>query len=80
MRHLLVKDGVIKNVIELEPGNYTTTFMLNDRGDKLPTYVNGQGQLTIATTKYLVPEGHEVIQSDIGEINGAWPIPPLTGE
>lgn len=54
-KYTVIKNNKIENVIELEEDNYTTTYIINDRGDKLPTYVNEQGQTIISTTKWLVP-------------------------
>jgi len=72
-RYLLIKDGIIQNALELEDGNYTSSFMQHINGSKFPTAViNGQ---VVLTNQYLIPEGFELVRSDIGEINGQWPIP-----
>jgi len=81
-RYLLVSEGFIRNAIMLDDGNFTHTYIENDRGDRLPTFINEQGDMVISTTKYLVPEGYELVQSDIGNINEAWPLEesPIIGE
>lgn len=72
-RHIIIKDGKIDNAIELDPANITYTFLLNDRGDRLPTF-QVDGVLMISTTKWLPPEGAEVIESDLGNIGDDWPL------
>lgn len=72
-RYAVIKDGNIDNVIELEPDNYTTTFVVNDLGDKLPTTIVN-GVPIVSTVKWLVPENCTIFQSDDGEIGDPWPL------
>ncbi len=73
-KHALIKDGKIENIIALEEGNYTTTYIVNDRGDKLPTFTNEKGETVISTTKWLVPEGCTVELYTRGEVGDSWPV------
>lgn len=72
-KYAQIKDGKIINVIEVEPDNITTTYIENDRGDKLPTF-EANGRTIISTTKYLVPEGIELIPYEGGNIGDDWPL------
>lgn len=74
-RFLLVNTttNLVTNAIELDPSNYTTTFIENDRGDRLPTFAEN-GVTMVSTTKYLVPEGYEVHETDLGNIGDTWPL------
>jgi len=78
-RYLLVKDNIVANTIELEEGNYTTQYILNDRGDRLPVTTNSSGQLVVSTTKYLIPDNHILVLSDKGSVGDAYPLvePPV---
>lgn len=74
-RFLLVntQTNIAENAIVLESSGYTTTFIENDRGDRLPTFT--EGEITkVSTTKYLVPEGYEVHETDLGNIGDEWPL------
>lgn len=67
--------NIVENIIILDPNNYTTTFIVNDRGDKLPTFIDTDGSTKVSTTKFLVPEGYAVYLSDIGNIGDSYPLP-----
>lgn len=75
-RFLLVNTAtnLVENAIELDPTNYTTTFILNDRGTQLPTFIDTDGVAKVSTTKYLIPTGYTIYQSDSGDIGDAWPL------
>lgn len=75
--YALIKDGKIENIIILEEGNYTSSFIENDRGDKMPTFQEN-GQTKISTTLYLLPQGYTAeIYPGRGSIGDNWPLPPL---
>lgn len=71
MRYVLVKDGIVENAIELAEDNFTTSFIENDRGDKLPTEIIN-GVTVVSTTKYLVPQGYSLYPSDAATVGDNW--------
>lgn len=76
MRYILVKDGYVSNAIEIDPANITDTFMRNDLGDRVGTTMLN-GELVIATRKYLPPEGFDFIETDQYNIGDVYPKPEV---
>lgn len=77
MKYALVNTttNIVDNVIELDEGNYTTTFMLDDANNQVPTFLNAQGVLTISRTRYLVPSTYTIELSDAANPGDPWPLP-----
>jgi hypothetical protein len=78
-KYLLIKDGLIQNTLEIDPQNIASEYMLDDAGHRYPVY-NDNGVKKISRTMFLVPEGFEIVQSDIGDAGQPYPLPEPTIE
>ena len=75
MRYVLVEQAKMKivNALEIQEGNFTTTFIAHEDGSKYPTTKNDKGD-TVLCQKYLVESGFVLFASEQGSAGDSWPL------